>query len=1002
MRRVKESWQSMTSKIFFGGDVNQIGRQNQKPFEELPILSEADLRVVNLNCVLSAKGQQGIDKGEPAPFYFHARPEQINLLADAQIDVVLTANNHAMDYYATALLEQNDSLDRAGILHCGTGKNFDEAARPLFVKAGDIVVALFNVDATTELFAATKDTPGTFYLPPDKPELWKKFFKGKIADARKKADVVLVAPHWYPNLGAELKKKIRNLAKLLIDCGADAILGCHCAFNHGVETYKKRPIIYNTGNFLFDSSSGIGGAFSLAMSKRGVEEILFLPLPKTLREDHSKKIREQFLSSCRKLNTQAIELGELIKLKFEPPPRAEKILEPVELSTSRDGEIIPPMIEPLPEWTPDKVPDDAAIEPQRFGAVKLIGCRVSSPTKARQILYVETWWTLAEPTDKDLTIRLLGVSAVEDSIINFGAGMEHKACDGMWPTNRWKMGVIYHERFGLRPTNLNELVSDDLFLQVNVLDGEQELGEYLHPTKIEEFKREFKANNGEIFFMLRSVKPNSSGIEHSAFRRAKLFRKYFGTEISFVTNEYQNNLLNDRDELGLDVRVFNMYDYFQEINRDVEKVRKVLIGPMQDGWTIERLERDWRIYRPDGKLLMYCVFSLKDQRLNYVNFFNEEHKKIQRDTYDVLGFLSRRQILEPETSRATEVTYYRPDGTLAIRETYELIKDKNTLTSMELVNREGNVTKTFKTLEDALSYYLLRLLREPKNYFLIGDRTPEWHKAYTAIKAAGLDNVRVLHQLHNIHVLEPFDPFTSKLKPRYRYIQDDRIKSDVIISLTRRQKADIVKRYKLGNVVIIPHSLAAIPKVTDVELNPLKIIQVGRIVKEKGHAKSIEVMKRVLKAVPQATLHFYGKGSMQSTLQKVINENNLGDHIKFEGFSDNMPAVFASAALSILPSTFEGSPLVVQESLRQDCPVVAFDCNYGPADVIEDSVNGYLVPVDDIEAMADRIIKILTEPGLRDKLSANCAKSIERFSPEVVARLWANLFCKLMNNQPLN
>ena len=240
-------------------------------------------------------------------------------------------------------------------------------------------------------------------------------------------------------------------------------------------------------------------------------------------------------------------------------------------------------------------------------------------------------------------------------------------------------------------------------------------------------------------------------------------------------------------------------------------------------------------------------------------------------------------------------------------------------------------------------------------------------------------------------MLAPFDPFTSKTKPRYRYLNDASIKADAIISLTKRQGTDIVKRYRLKNICVIPHSLVAAEKVTDVELDPFKIVQVGRVVEEKGHAKAVEVMKRVLEKVPQAHLHFYGKGSLQETVQKQIDAAGLSDRIKFEGFVESMPAVYASAALSILPSTFEGFGLVVLESLQQNCPVVAFDCNYGPDDMIEDGVNGYLVAVDDIDAMADRIIRVLTDSELREKLSSNCARSLERFAPEIVARQWARL-----------
>ncbi|MBQ9479908.1 MAG: glycosyltransferase, partial [Selenomonadaceae bacterium] len=115
-----------------------------------------------------------------------------------------------------------------------------------------------------------------------------------------------------------------------------------------------------------------------------------------------------------------------------------------------------------------------------------------------------------------------------------------------------------------------------------------------------------------------------------------------------------------------------------------------------------------------------------------------------------------------------------------------------------------------------------------------------------------------------------------------------------------------------------------------------------------------------------------------------------------EGFSRDMPSVFASAALLILTSDYEGAPLVIQESLYQGCPVVALDCTYGPADMIEDGVNGYLVPFADVELMADRIAQILLSPELRQRMSDNAPSSLKKFSQPVVAGMWAKLLLGMM------
>lgn len=477
---------------------------------------------------------------------------------------------------------------------------------------------------------------------------------------------------------------------------------------------------------------------------------------------------------------------------------------------------------------------------------------------------------------------------------------------------------------------------------------------------VEQFKRDFKAFNGVVFCMLRRIKAKASGIEYSAFRRAEMFREQLGIETTFVTHEYQYDLLEHCATYGINFHVLNLYDYYQGVNRNFKEP-------------------------PEAEA-------------RYVNFPDDEQRVIRRDTYDTLGFLSRRQELDPTNLRPYEVFYYRPDdGTPAIRETYDLINGENVLTLMELINRQGEVTNSFKTHEEALTHWLLELLSDKtQNYFLIGDRKPEWNKAYMAINAAGLENVRVMHQLHNIHVIGDLNPFTAPLKEYYyKFFIDKSIKADAIISLTVHQTEDILKRYNLPNIYTIPHPL---PQVNDIksEVNPFLVVMVGRIVKEKGHAKAIDAFKRVLNKVPQAQLHFYGSGSLQENLQTKINALGLSSSIMFKGFTDNINEVFSTATLSILPSTREGSPLVIQESLQNNCPVVAFDCRYGARDSIVDGVNGYLVAVDDVKALADRIIKILTEPGLREKLSANCKRSIEKFSPEFVANKWIKLFRRFM------
>lgn len=1021
--------------IFFGGNVNVGRRMNfnphEKPFGNIAAMIEADLRIVNLDCVIAAQGQQ-IHKGEGDIHHLHARPEQINLLIDANIDVALTANNHALDYDVAALSEQNAYLEQAGILHCGTGKNFDDAARPLFIKVNDIIIALFNVDATMNFFAATEDKPGTFYLPPDKPERWKNFFAEKIADAKRKADVVFVAPHWSPKGLTEPIEPIKILGRLLIDCGADAVLGCHPHLVQGVETYKNRPIIYSPGNFLFDAIPRLGGAFLIVVSKSGVEQIVFNPLiiePCKISSpnvEQTAQVDMYFIDACQKLNTTCGTLpGGLIEIKFEPPPREDKELEPVELSTSlRTVEKISPLTEPLPEWIVDDVPEDSRIEPQQFGAIKLVGCRIAPeclPLKKFQTLYVETYWTLDESTAKDLKIQILGVPTVEGAIPNFGVDLEHQACDWMFPTNRWKAGVIYREKFGLPSPFVKDVANVNLRAEISVFDDTTALGKYIHPTTItlqpskpvqipaqvpkpstpakipqpsapakipkspatadiEIFKREFDTENNVVVFMLNKISSDSMSRERSACRRAKLFEKYLGVKVTLVTNDWQNDSSTQRDNCGIDSPILNMYDYFQEIDREIEQPREISLQPLHEDWKVKFSGDELKICQANDTLIMQCAYFPKSHKLSRIDFRNDDRKIYRRDFYDSLGFLSCRQELAAETQRVKEIFYYRPDGTVAVHELYEVNDSENKLSLIELIDREENVTRSFNNREDAVSHWLSKIFNDAtKNFFLISDGTTIYDK-YLQTSTRG--------NVYKIHIA---NENSTALETKCKY--------DAIITSTENQRNDIVTRYELENVFAIPNSLVAALKVKNFEPNPFKIVQVGRLADFKSYAAAVDVMRRVLKKFPQATLHFHcEKNPLQAEVQKLIDANNLGDNIKFADFNDNPHEIFSSAALSIFTGNFEGFSCAIQESLLQDCPVVAFDCCCGAREMTADGVNGYLVPVDDASAMAERIIKIFTVPGLRQRLAANCARSIEKFSPKVVANHGAKLFNGLMNS----
>lgn len=93
-------------------------------------IAESDIFMANLEFPFSDRGTQAADK----KFTFRVSPSRVSILQEIGPDIVTVANNHALDYGTDALLDTCDTLDSAGILHVGAGKNLEEAKQPQIIE----------------------------------------------------------------------------------------------------------------------------------------------------------------------------------------------------------------------------------------------------------------------------------------------------------------------------------------------------------------------------------------------------------------------------------------------------------------------------------------------------------------------------------------------------------------------------------------------------------------------------------------------------------------------------------------------------------------------------------------------------------------------------------------------------------------------------------------------------------------------------------------------------
>lgn len=171
-----------------------------------------------------------------------------------------------------------------------------------------------------------------------------------------------------------------------------------------------------------------------------------------------------------------------------------------------------------------------------------------------------------------------------------------------------------------------------------------------------------------------------------------------------------------------------------------------------------------------------------------------------------------------------------------------------------------------------------------------------------------------------------------------------------------------------------------------------KIVAVGRLVDQKGFDTLIEAFAKVAGAFPEWSLSIYGEGPDRARLQDRIDALRLTGAVRLRGISDTPGEWTRDAALFVLSSRYEGFPNVLIEAMAAGIPAIATRCDFGPSEIIEDSVSGLLVPVDDTEALAAAMRPLMGDGALRLALSQAGRRAVERFSTEAIMAKWDACF----------
>jgi poly-gamma-glutamate capsule biosynthesis protein CapA/YwtB (metallophosphatase superfamily) len=339
-----------SARLLLVGDINACLHSRGLRFlleKAVPELRCGDIVYGNLEFPLSDNGPPDRSK-QWTNFHRAMKPEDAEVLRDANFHVMSLANNHMMDFGAEGLLQTIELLDAAGIAHCGGGRNLAEARKTAIVERNGVRVAFLSYTSVfAASFPARKDRAGvatvrvqtgfvphprTFEQPgtppvvlttPEADEL--DAVRADIRQAKQEADVVVVCWHWGVSEGYQRVPYQTEAGRAAIDAGAAIVIGLHPHVLQGVETYRKGVIFYSAANFVFYWANRPADAqhdrnsllIDCTVDKAGIREMALRPVhinsnlqPELVRGQNAGKMLAALVKDSQEFNTSFHDAGD--------------------------------------------------------------------------------------------------------------------------------------------------------------------------------------------------------------------------------------------------------------------------------------------------------------------------------------------------------------------------------------------------------------------------------------------------------------------------------------------------------------------------------------------------------------------------------------------------------------------------------------------------------------------------------------------------------------------
>lgn len=447
--------------------------------------------------------------------------------------------------------------------------------------------------------------------------------------------------------------------------------------------------------------------------------------------------------------------------------------------------------------------------------------------------------------------------------------------------------------------------------------------------------------------------------------------------------------LKDDGHLHVNVQVRSVLAALDDSSEELRQPVVIEDEPEVTSYIADATGLNYRLFR-DGIYERYVRFDQAGIPV-VIDHFSPARQRVRREELDGSGRLYRILEYQAGSTKATVQRYVGRDGKCFL--TIWQKPGEDTWGSA-FAHGQGKELKSTGALY-ALAYERLLANEEaPAICTEFRENLPNLPRENLddVIRALKHPNLLKIVTVHSNHLQAPYIR-GSGVSNNWQRTLSALGEFDAVVALTAAQKADLAAEFGNEDIIKVIGQVAPAPT-TRVRVDPHRLVLVARTHPKKRVDEAMRVFARVREQEPAAVLEVFGFGyqdAEEAKIKSLIAELGIGDGVRFMPFTNDPDSIYGNACATLLTSASEGFPLILLESMSQGVPVMAYDSNYGPRDVINDGENGYLVPFGDHEALADRIVRTMRDSRLRERLGSAAQERLADFGPTDFIRSWLDL-----------